>query len=344
MLEARMTIASEPQRDVLLTVENVKKYFPISVGGVRRQTLELKAVDDVSFGILRGETHGLVGESGCGKTTTARIILRTQKPTAGRVLLGGRDINRRENTPRAGLSGLMSAVFQDPGNSLDPRMTVGNIIEEPLRPLRLARAEAEARIASALEDVRLKPSAAKKYPHEFSGGQRQRIAIARAVVARPKLIVLDEPVSNLDVSIRAQVMNLLKSMQQRYGISYLLISHNLATVRFLSHRVSVMYLGKIIETAESEELFSNPLHPYTRALITASLSRRGDSEDRQIVLRGEPPSPLASPTGCTFHPRCPFAFGPCAADIPPLREVRPGHLVSCHLHDPIWAAEAARGV
>jgi oligopeptide transport system ATP-binding protein len=320
--------------EILLNLQDVTKHFNVGGGGpFRRSKAVVKAVDGISIEIRRGQTYGLVGESGSGKTTTSRLALRVERPTDGHVLLNGRDVWTLHSDERARLKGVVSAVFQDPSNSLNPKMKVGAIIAEPLTArASLTNNEVRERVARVLEEVHLHASDADRYPHEFSGGQKQRIAIARALVARPDLVVLDEPVSSLDVSVRAQIMNLLKSMQRTYGLSYLLVAHNLATVRFISHRVGVMYLGRLVEEADSEELFSNPLHPYTAALIAAARPARGFRED-EIVLSGEPPSPTAPPPGCAFHPRCPWAFDECPRLAPPLREVRPGHWVRCHLYD-----------
>jgi oligopeptide/dipeptide ABC transporter ATP-binding protein len=294
----------------------------------------VKAVDGVSIEIGDRWSYGLVGESGSGKTTTSRMLLGLERPTGGRVLVDGSDVWALDRRDRRRLRGWVSAVFQDPSSSLDPKMSVGRVVAEPLLAQGgMRRNEVRDAVSGILEEVQLRASDAKRYPHEFSGGQRQRIAIARAMVGRPKLVVLDEPVSSLDVSIRAQIMNLLKAMQARYGISYLLIAHNLAMVRFMSHRVGVMYFGKIVEEADSAELFQAPLHPYSLALISASVPRRPGAKGREVVLSGEPPSPSKPPSGCPFHPRCPWAFDRCVTEVPAFREAKPGHFVACHLHD-----------
>ncbi|GBD10776.1 Oligopeptide transport ATP-binding protein OppF [bacterium HR23] len=318
---------------VLLEARDLKKYFPVGRGLFRRTTLLLKAVDGVSFSIRQGETLGLVGESGCGKTTTAKMVLLLEPPTAGSILFEGQDVLRLRGPERKRYRQSVQAVFQDPWASLNPRMRVGKIIAEPLDiNLKLSPRETKERVAKLLQDVGLNPHHANLYPHEFSGGQRQRIAIARALALNPRLIVLDEPVSALDVSIRAQIMNLLKDLQGQYNLSYLLIAHHLATVRYMCHRVAVMYLGRIVEEGETRELFTNPLHPYTKALLSAALPSHPDIQREEIILTGEVPSPLNLPTGCRFHPRCPWAMPHCSQVEPTMREVRPGHRVACHLY------------
>ncbi|MSQ07187.1 MAG: dipeptide ABC transporter ATP-binding protein [Dehalococcoidia bacterium] len=318
----------------VISVENAQKYFPVSKGVVVRTTIgHVKAVDGVSFEIKQGETFSLVGESGCGKTTTARMILQVEKPTAGIIKFQGNDLATLRSEQYREYRASVQAVFQDPWSSLNPRMRVGSIIMEPLLTNRkLSKGEAKEKLESLLEEVGLHSFQGDYYPHEFSGGQRQRIAIARALSLQPKLIVLDEPVSALDVSIRAQIMNLLRDLQERYGVAYLLIAHNLATVRYMSHNVGVMYLGKIVETAPTHELFTNPMHPYTKALISAALPSHPDIQREDIVLSGEIPSPLNPPSGCAFHPRCPFVLDRCSKELPVLKELKPQHEVSCHLY------------
>jgi oligopeptide/dipeptide ABC transporter ATP-binding protein len=316
----------------LLTVSDVKKYFPVSGKRVIGHTW-LRAVDGVSFTILSGEALGLVGESGSGKTTTSRLVLRLDRPTSGSIHFRGEDISSLRGKALRDYRAATQAVFQDPYSSLNPRMRVTDLIAEPLVETRKLDRQAVAdRTAEMLRDVGLEPAMARSFPHEFSGGQRQRIAIARALAAGPELIVLDEPVSALDVSIRAQIMNLLKDLQDRFHVSYLLIAHNLATVRYLCHDVAVMYLGQIVEHAKSEELFTKPLHPYTQALISAATPARPDEEVKPIVLEGEIPSPTNPPPGCRFHTRCPFAFDRCRVEVPALRELAPGHVAACHLY------------
>ena len=318
----------------LIRVANLKKHYPVTRGLVIQRVVgQVKAVDGINFDIPVGETYSLVGESGCGKTTTSRQILMVETPTEGDIYYQGKSVREFDRREQNEFRASVQAVFQDPWSSLNPRMRVGSIISEPLiTHQRLTKQEVQSKVDELLEVVGLQPFHGNRYPHEFSGGQRQRIAIARALSTQPKLIVLDEPVSALDVSIRAQILNLLKELQRTYNLSYLLISHNLANVRYMSQKVGVMYLGKLIEEAEPGELFTNPLHPYTRALISASLPAHPRRQHEEIVLPGEVPSPIDPPTGCSLHPRCPVAFEPCPDEVPELREVQPGHLVSCHLY------------
>ena len=320
--------------DSLIRVENLRKYFPVTKGLILMKTVGyVQAVDGISFTIKQGQTLGLVGESGCGKTTTSKLILRLEKPTEGQILLEGRDIQSFKGPELRDYRTMVQAVFQDPWSSLSPRMRVRDIVAEPLVVNRqVTTKERDERVAEVLHQVGLHPEQASNYPHEFSGGQRQRIAVASALVSYPKLIVLDEPVSALDVSIRAQVMNLLKDLQEQYNVSYLLIAHNLATVRYMAHQTAVMYLGQIVEYAATEELYQNPLHPYTKALFSAALPSHPDLIHEDIVLTGEVPSPINPPRGCRFHPRCPFAMDRCAEEVPVEKEVAPGHRVACHLY------------
>ena len=320
--------------DAIIELDNCRKYFPVTKGVIIRSEVgQVKAVDGISFKIRQGETYSLVGESGCGKTTTAKMVLLVEDPTDGLIRFNGKNLAEFNTSDRREYRSSVQAVFQDPWSSLNPRMRVGDIILEPLLTNeRLSKAEAKENLEVLLRDVGLHSYQGDYYPHEFSGGQRQRIAIARALSLRPKIIVLDEPVSALDVSIRAQIMNLLRNLQEQYGVSYLLIAHNLATVRYMSHQVGVMYLGKMVEEAPTRELFTNPMHPYTKALISASLPSHPDLQREDIVLSGEVPSPLNPPSGCTFHPRCPFVMDQCSQDIPELRELEQGHFVSCHLY------------
>ena len=318
----------------LLELEGVKKYFPVTKGLIMMKTVgHVQAVDGISFTIKQGETLGLVGESGCGKTTTSKMILRLEVPTEGRVLVEGKDIQDFKGEELRDYRTMVQAVFQDPWSSLSPRMRVRDIIAEALVVNRkVSSEEVNDRVHEVMNQVGLHTDQAKNYPHEFSGGQRQRIAVASALVSYPKLIVLDEPVSALDVSIRAQVMNLLKDLQGEYDVGYLLIAHNLATVRYMAHQTAVMYLGQIVEYSDTEELYQNPLHPYTKALFSAALPSHPDMVREEIVLTGEVPSPINPPSGCRFHPRCPFAMDKCSEEAPVEKEVAPGHRVSCHLY------------
>jgi peptide/nickel transport system ATP-binding protein len=293
----------------------------------------VKAVDGVNFTIGARETVGLVGESGCGKTTTVRLLLRLEQPTAGRVLLDGRDVHTLEGDGLRDYRARVQAVFQDPWSSLNPRRRVRHTIAEALLVnRRVSSAETRARVGEVLEQVGLPAEVGDRYPHEFSGGQRQRIALASALASRPELIILDEPVSALDVSIRAQIMNLLKDLQARHALAYLLVAHNLATVRYIAHRTAVMYLGQIVEYAATDAVYRTPLHPYTKALFSAALPADPDARREEIVLSGEVPSPIDPPSGCRFHPRCPSAMEQCARVAPVLRAVAPEHEVSCHLY------------
>ena len=318
----------------LLELQGVKKYFPVTKGLIMMKTVgHVQAVDGISFTIKQGETLGLVGESGCGKTTTSKMILRLEVPTEGRVLLEGKDIQDFKGEELRDYRTMVQAVFQDPWSSLSPRMRVKDIIAEALVVNRkVSSEEVNDRVHEVMNQVGLHTDQAKNYPHEFSGGQRQRIAVASALVSYPKLIVLDEPVSALDVSIRAQVMNLLKDLQGEYDVGYLLIAHNLATVRYMAHQTAVMYLGQVVEYSDTEELYQNPLHPYTKALFSAALPSHPDMVREEIVLTGEVPSPINPPSGCRFHPRCPFAMDKCSEEAPVEKEVAPGHRVSCHLY------------
>ena len=346
--------ATAPGEDVILRVEHLVKTFPVTRGSFLRRTVgEVRAVDDVSFEIARGETLGLVGESGCGKSTTARCILRLVEPTSGRIWhTGGDDSRSTVDVTAAGphelrrLRRAMQIVFQDPYAALNPRMRVGAIVAEPLVIHRIGtRAERRDRVRELLDVVGLDPEHAERYPHEFSGGQRQRIDIARALALNPSLLILDEPVSSLDVSIQAQILNLLRDLQERFGLSYLFIAHDLSIVRHVSERVAVMYLGRIVEMAPCDEIYTEALHPYTQALLSAvpipspALERR-----RRSALRGGPPSPSKAPCGCVFHHhRCPHAgaAAACAVEGPSLVEARPGHWVACHFAGPPQRAELA---
>jgi oligopeptide/dipeptide ABC transporter ATP-binding protein len=318
----------------ILQVRNLVKHFSVvgeslfgRAGGV------VRAVDGVSFSIPSGQTLGLVGESGCGKTTLGRCVLRLEQPTSGEVTFEGRPLTALTDTALRPIRRKMQVIFQDPYSALNPRMTVGQIIAEPLKVHRLVtdRQGRRQRIAALLSDVGLVAALARRYPHELSGGQRQRVGIARALAMNPLLIVCDEPVSALDVSIQAQIINLLSELQARLGLTYLFIAHDLSVVRHISDRVAVMYLGKIMEMTDRQRLYDNPLHPYTRALLSAVPipDPEVEAHRERIVLRGEVPSPLYPPSGCVFHPRCPIAIAECAQVIPELREVQPGHQVAC---------------
>jgi oligopeptide transport system ATP-binding protein len=318
----------------LLEARGLKKYFGVKQSLFRSGKLAwVKAVDGVDFTVNLGETLGIIGESGCGKTTTAKIILLQEAPTAGRVMFDGQDIFSLERQALMDYRRAVQVVFQDPYSSLSPRMRVADIIGEPLEiHTDLSRQAIRDRVGEVLELVGLNPDMAVLFPHEFSGGQRQRVAIARALAAHSQLIVLDEPVSALDVSIRAQIISLLEQLQQTLGMSYLFIGHDLATVAHISHRIAVMYLGKIVEVADSQELCTNPLHPYTKALFAAALPAHPDEVRDGVVIAGEVPSALNPPSGCHFHPRCPYAIPRCAQEEPVLTKVAPGHAVACHLY------------
>jgi oligopeptide transport system ATP-binding protein len=317
--------------EILLEIKNLRKYYPVTKGFIfQRQVGAVRAVDDLSFFIRKGETLGLVGESGCGKTTTGRVILRLQEPTAGQALFEGRDIFKLGKEELRRLRRDMQIIFQDPYSSLNPRMTVGDIIGEPLEIHNLARGKEKVRrVQELLEVVGLSPYHANRYPHEFSGGQRQRIGIARALAVNPKLIIADEPVSALDVSIQAQVLNLLEELQKEFGLTYLFIAHDLSVVKHISDRIAVMYLGKIVEIAAADELFSNPQHPYTEALLSAVPIPNPEMRRERIILPGDVPSPINPPAGCRFHTRCLYAQPSCGTTDQVLEDVGGGHYVAC---------------
>jgi oligopeptide/dipeptide ABC transporter ATP-binding protein len=325
--------SEEANQEVILEVRNLVKHFPIGGGLFRGPAAVVKAVDGVSFSIRRGETLGLVGESGCGKTTTGRAILRLDPPTSGEVIFEGRDMATLSEAEMRAMRRRMQVIFQDPYSSLNPRMTVGQIIAEPLSvhhivPDRVAR---NARVQDLLRHAGLLPSMARRYPHELSGGQRQRVGIARALAMEPSLIICDEPVSALDVSIQAQIINLLEELQAEFGLSYLFVAHDLSVVRHISDRVAVMYLGKIVEITDRKSLYEDPQHPYTKALLSAVPipDPAVEAGREHVVLGGEVPSPLNPPAGCVFHPRCPIAIDECRKGVPELREIKPEHRAAC---------------
>ena len=316
----------------LVSVRNLRKEFPIRKGVLSRQVGAVKAVNDVSFDVARGETLGVVGESGCGKTTTGRAILRLIEPTSGEIRFEGRDVRSMGTSELRALRREMQIIFQDPVSSLNPRMTVGAIIREGLTIHKLAEgATADARVRQLLQEVGLRPEYSNRYPHEFSGGQRQRIGIARALSVEPKFIVCDEPVSALDVSVQAQVINLLEDLQRDHDLTYMFIAHDLSVVEHIADRVAVMYLGKIVELATAEDLYSDPLMPYTQALLSAVPVADPNARKERIILQGDVPSPANPPSGCVFHPRChhPAKDAACAAIVPPLEEKTPGHFAAC---------------
>ncbi len=321
--------------DTLVEIRDLKKHFPVMKGVIFQKPIGwVKAVDGVSYSIATGETLGLVGESGCGKTTTSKLLLMLEKPTSGAIIFRGQDVQTLAKDALKTYRRGVQAVFQDPFSSLNPRIRVGDIIAEPVvvnEPL--PKTQMRERVQELLRLVGLNPNSSNLFPHEFSGGQRQRIAIARALSLNPSLIVLDEPVSALDVSIRAQIMNLLQDLQQQFGLSYLLIAHDLAAVLHLSTNIAVMYLGKIVEFGSSDELRHKPLHPYTQALFSAALPSHPDEPREEMIIAGEVPSPLNPPAGCRFHPRCPFAKPVCSEIEPVLRSATNGHQVACHLYN-----------
>lgn len=320
----------------LIEIKNLKMYFPIKKGLINKRVDYVKAVDDVSFEIKKGETLGLVGESGCGKTTTGRAIIKLYEPTDGQIIYNGVDITRFNQGKMAPYRRKMQMIFQDPYASLDPRMTVGDIIGESIDIHKLmAGKERTERVQYLLERVGLNSEHANRYPHEFSGGQRQRIGIARALAVEPEFIIADEPISALDVSIQAQVVNMLEELQDDLGLTYLFIAHDLSMVKHISTRVGVMYLGKMVEIAESSELYKNPLHPYTQALLSAIPIPDPDQSEakERIVLEGEIPSPINPPSGCRFRNRCKYATAKCAEQEPELKDIGGGHKVACHLYD-----------
>ncbi len=334
MTQQASEINSTAEDQVLLQVSNLSMHFPIYQGLMRRQVGEVKAVDDISFDTYRGETLGLVGESGCGKSTAGRAILKLYQPTAGRVMLDGVDVTQMEGEQLRALRTDMQMIFQDPQACLNPRMTVGSIIAEPLdEHTRLKRAQKRERVRELLDAVGMNPAFENRYPHEFSGGQRQRIGIARALALEPKFIVCDEPIAALDVSIQAQVVNLLEDLQSQLNLTYLFISHDLSMVRHIADRIAVMYLGKLVELAPRQRLYSLPQHPYTKALLSAVPEPNPETEAvrERIILQGDVPSPANPPSGCNFSTRCPVAEARCRTEIPAWRELDSGHFVACHM-------------
>ncbi len=329
-------------REILMEVKNLKMHFPVTSGMFFQRTVAyIKAVDDVSFFVRKGETLGLVGESGCGKTTTGRCILQLYRPTAGQIIFDGQELTTLPSKEMRRMRREMQVIFQDPYSSLNPRMTAGNIIGEPLIDHKLVdnKAEYREKVADLLQNVGLNPYMADRFPHEFSGGQRQRIGVARALSVEPKFIVADEPVSALDVSIQAQIINLLEDLQERFNLTYLFIAHDLSVVRHISDRVGVMYLGHIVEMADRNTIYIDPAHPYTKALLSAVPipDPVADAKRERVVLTGEVPSPLNPPTGCVFHPRCPIATAECSQVTPELREVEGSHWAAC-IHAPGYGA------
>jgi oligopeptide/dipeptide ABC transporter ATP-binding protein len=319
----------------LLEVTDLKKHFPIHKGLFSRVSGHVYAVDGVSFSIARGETLGLVGESGCGKSTVGRTLLRLMEPTGGTIKVGGQDITQLSHHELLPYRRRLQMIYQDPYASLNPRMSAGEIVGEPMVVHEIGDPkEHKERVATLFERVGLRPEAVNSYPHEFSGGQRQRIGIARALALNPELIVGDEPVSALDVSIQAQIINLLMDLQDEFQLSYLFVAHDLAVVEHISHRVAVMYLGRIVEMTDKRTLFETPLHPYSEALLSAVPIPKSSARGRKrVILTGDVPSPINPPPGCHFHTRCPYAMPRCRVEAPPLREVTQGHLAACHLHD-----------
>ena len=321
-------------RAPVLEVVNLKKHFPVKKGVLRRTVGQVYAVDDVTFSIGEGETLGLVGESGCGKSTVARTVLRLIEPTDGAIRLDGHDVTRLGKSDMRPYRRQMQIIFQDPFSSLNPRMSAGDIVGEPLLVHGIAHgAEKRTLVAELFDQVGLRRTQMNAFPHEFSGGQRQRISIARALALNPKLIVADEPVSALDVSIQAQVINLMMDLQRDKRLSYLFIAHDLAVVEHISHRIAVMYLGKIVEIADRAQLFSRPQHPYTQALLSAVPVPDPEAATQRIILKGDVPSPINPPPGCRFHTRCPYAFDRCSKEEPEMREIFPGQFAACHLRD-----------
>jgi peptide/nickel transport system ATP-binding protein len=332
--DSNLLVKDASGKENLLEVRNLKTYYPIKGGILRKTVAVVKAVDDISFEIKKGETLGLVGESGCGKSTAGRTILRLLEPTEGEIIFDGEDITNVRGTSLRKIRKDLQMIFQDPYASLNPMMMVGNLISEPIRNYtKKSQKELKEEVLDLLEKVGLPEDAYYKYPHEFSGGQRQRIGIARALALRPKLIIADEPVSALDVSVQSQVLNLLKELQDTFDLTFLFIAHDLSVVKHMSDRIGVMYLGGLVEVSEKSSLYAEPLHPYTQALISAIPEPDPRKKKDRIILEGDVPSPIDPPSGCTFHPRCAYAKPECSSIKPVLKEVKPGHRVACHLYN-----------
>ena len=324
----------------VLRVAGLKKHFPVRRGLLQSVAGHVRAVDGVSFDIQAGETLCLVGESGCGKSTVGKTILRLQEPTAGQIWLGGTEVTTLSEEQMRAHRRQVQMVFQDPYSSLNPRMRVGQIVAEPLENFDIAHgAEKDRQVLALLDKVGLRQDAVARFPFEFSGGQRQRLGIARALALNPRLIVADEPVSALDVSVQAQVLNLLMDLQEEFGLSYLFVSHDLAVVEHIGHRIAVMYLGRIVELAPRERIFAQPQHPYTEALMAAAPIAAPKARGARLVIEGDVPSPINPPPGCHFHTRCPYVEARCRVDAPPLQEIAPGHVVACHLRQPAPLAQ-----
>lgn len=326
----------------LIEIKDLKKYFPVEAGFFKRKVADLKAVDGVSFSITEGESIGLVGESGCGKTTVGRCVLRLIEPTEGSIFFEGNDITEIGKNELRSVRSQMQLIFQDPYSSLNPRLTVGDIITEPLIVHNLVdKSEINDRVQRLMLDVGLSPSQSRRYPHEFSGGQKQRISIARALSVVPKFIVADEPVAALDMSIRAQILNLMKDLQDKYQLTYLIISHDLTIIKHMCSRIMVMYLGNLVEVADRDDLFKRPYHPYSFALISAVPIPDPLIKKKRIILEGDVPAPINPPSGCKFHPRCPYAKSICSEEFPELQEINLGHFVSCHFAEEIEPPEGS---